>query len=60
MAEEAVRRPKLATPRQVMASLVPRRRDSWPEVEVTAEARASAFAEDRILMGKPQHMAPAG
>ena len=57
MAEEAVRRPKLATPRQVMASLVPRRRDRWPEVEVTAEARAAAFAEDRILMGKPQHMA---
>ena len=57
MAEEAVRRPKLVTPRQVMASLVPRSRDRWPRVEVTAEARAAAFGEDRILMGKPQHMA---
>ena len=57
MADEAVQRPKLASPEQVMAGIVPRRRDTWPQVEVSAAARAAAFAGDGLLMDKPQHMA---
>ena len=57
MAEEAVTRPKLETPEQVMASIVPARRDSRPQTALTVDARAAAFAADSVLIDKPQHMA---
>lgn len=57
MADEAVKRPKLESPEEIMASIVPRARETWPQTKVPADVRAAAFAEDELLMGKPQHMA---
>lgn len=57
LAEEAIGRPKLATSRQVMSSLIPKSRQSWPQTAVSAEMRMAALSDDVVLMDKPQPMA---
>ena len=57
MAEEAAARPKLESSGQVMASIIPPRRESWPKADVGKEDREAAFGSDAVLMDKPQHMA---
>jgi 2-oxoisovalerate dehydrogenase E1 component len=57
VAEEAIRRPKLTTSAQVMASLVPPRRTRPRDNGPSAEQRAALFASDAAQMDKPQHMA---
>ncbi|MAG33740.1 MAG: MFS transporter [Deltaproteobacteria bacterium] len=62
IAEEAVRRPKLETSAEVMASLLPPERDSRPSGRaglgaVSLPERDAAFSGDRAEMDKPQHMA---
>lgn len=55
-AEQAIARPKLKDAAEVMASIVPPRR----EVALPApspDARAALFADDAAQMDKPQHMA---
>ncbi|MFC0303738.1 MFS transporter [Sphingomonas sp. C8-2] len=56
-AEEAIRRPKLTTPAQVMASLLPPRRAVAVTNLPSPEQRAETFGGDAAQMDKPQHMA---
>src|SRR5687768_2864978 len=56
MAEEAIKRPKLTTSAEVMASIVPPRRDPIRANTPTPEQRDALFARDRNMMDKPQHM----
>jgi 2-oxoisovalerate dehydrogenase E1 component len=53
---EAVKRPRLKTAREVMASLVPPKRACKPTNGPTAEARATAFGSDMKQMSEPQIM----
>ena len=53
---EAVKRPRLKTAREVMASLVPPKRACKPTNGPTAEARAAAFGSDMKQMSEPQIM----
>ncbi|RRJ83932.1 dehydrogenase E1 component subunit alpha/beta [Aestuariirhabdus litorea] len=56
VAERAIRRPKLTTPEQVIASLAPER-PAQPPLPVLPEAQREAlFQRDRTLMAKPQPM----
>ena len=58
IAEEAITRPKLVTPAEVMASLVPPKRALAASNGPSAEARAEMIgAADLEAMQKPQHMA---
>jgi len=57
IAAEAIRRPKLTTSAQVMASIVPPKRPSATANTPTPEQRDALFARDRSMMDKPQHMA---
>jgi len=56
-AEEAIRRPKLTSSAQVMASLVPAPRPLTPANRPSPEQRAATFGGDAAQMDKPQHMA---
>ncbi|THD83505.1 MFS transporter [Aliigemmobacter aestuarii] len=56
VADQAVTRPRLKTAVDVMASLVPPRRDCRPTNGPTAEARAAAFGGDMKAMAEPQIM----
>jgi 2-oxoisovalerate dehydrogenase E1 component len=57
-AEEAIKRPRLQTAKQVMASLVPPKRSCGPKEDVSPEKRAETFgASDMRAMQTPQHMA---
>lgn len=56
VAEEAVKRPRLQTAEQVMASLVPPARDCKPTNGPSEEARAAAFGSDYKQLGNPQPM----
>jgi 2-oxoisovalerate dehydrogenase E1 component len=56
-AEEAIRRPKLTTSAQVMASLLPPRRAVAATNRPSPEQRAETFGGDAVQMDKPQHMA---
>jgi len=56
IAAEAVRRPRLASAAEVMASLIPPRRASAPSNGPSAEARARAFGADFPLLEAPQPM----
>ena len=55
--ELAIKRPKLETAEQVMASIVPPRREGAGRPLAPAQARAALFADDAAAMDKPQHMA---
>jgi 2-oxoisovalerate dehydrogenase E1 component len=54
LAEQAIKRPKLATASDVMASIVPPKRKAAPAAPVDREA---LFGSDWAQMAKPQHMA---
>ncbi|MXO58450.1 MFS transporter [Altererythrobacter salegens] len=53
---EAVTRPHLETADEVMASLIPPRRECRPSNGPDAETRAELFGSDMALMEKPQPM----
>ncbi|HLL31754.1 MAG TPA: thiamine pyrophosphate-dependent enzyme [Allosphingosinicella sp.] len=57
VAEQAIARPKLATSREVMASIVPPKRVPARANTPTREQREALFARDRNMIDKPQHMA---
>ena len=57
MAEEAIKRPKLTTSAEVMASIVPPKRGPVRTNTPTPVQRDELFARDRNLIDKPQHMA---
>ena len=54
VADEAVTRPRLQTATEVMASLIPPRRENRPTNGPTTEARAAAFGPDLKAMEEPQ------
>ena len=56
VAAEVVKRPRLKTAAEVMASLVPPRRACRPTNGPTPEARAAAFGADMKAMDEPQIM----
>jgi len=56
-AEEAIQRPKLTTPAQVMASILPPARTIAAANLPSPERRAATFGSDGAQMDKPQHMA---
>jgi 2-oxoisovalerate dehydrogenase E1 component len=57
-AEYAIKRPKLLTPSDVMASLVPTTSASLtPAMRPSPEVRSKVFGSDGRYMDKPQHMA---
>ncbi|NML92396.1 dehydrogenase E1 component subunit alpha/beta [Novosphingobium olei] len=55
--EQAIRRPKLKDAAEVMASIIPPRREGGDRPLASAEARAAIFADEASAMAKPQHMA---
>jgi 2-oxoisovalerate dehydrogenase E1 component len=57
IAEQAITRPKLTGSKEVMASIVPPKRDKVPANTPAPEQRDALFARDRNMMDKPQHMA---
>lgn len=56
IAQEAVTRPRLATAREVMASLIPPKRACRPTNGPTPEARAAVFGGDLRAIDEPQIM----
>jgi 2-oxoisovalerate dehydrogenase E1 component len=57
IAEQAIRRPKLTTSAEVMASIVPPKRTPALANTPTPEDRTALFARDAAMMEKPQNMA---
>lgn len=57
IAGEVDARPRLVTAPQVMASLVPPRRECAPAPAIPAQLRAATFGSDMAAMDKPQPMA---
>jgi 2-oxoisovalerate dehydrogenase E1 component len=57
IAEQAIARPKLTSSREVMASIVPPRREPARANAPSRGQRDSLFERDRGMMDKPQHMA---
>ncbi len=57
VAEQAIKRPKLSTGAQVMASIVPPKRELSVGNTPSPEARTALFARDANMIDKPQHMA---
>jgi 2-oxoisovalerate dehydrogenase E1 component len=57
IAERAIKRPKLTTPAQVMASIVPPKHVPPRSNAPSAEERTAMFARDAAMMEKPQNMA---
>jgi 2-oxoisovalerate dehydrogenase E1 component len=57
IAEQAIARPKLTTSQEVMASIVPPRREPARSNRPTPEQREALFERDRNMIDKPQHMA---
>ncbi|MBL9046157.1 MAG: MFS transporter [Tabrizicola sp.] len=56
VAGDAVKRPRLKTAKEVMASIIPPRRQNRPTNGPTPEARAQAFGGDLKAMDEPQIM----
>ncbi len=56
IAAEAITRPRLETAEQVMASIVPPKRECAPSNGPSPEDRAAAFGGDMKQMGQPQIM----
>jgi len=57
IAEEAIKRPKLASAADVMASVIPPRRIRPTVNGPSAESRRAAFAGEFAAVDKPQHLA---
>jgi len=57
VAEQAIKRPKLRSAQEVMASIVPPKLQVQPPPYPSAQARAKVFSEHEAQMEKPQHMA---
>jgi 2-oxoisovalerate dehydrogenase E1 component len=57
MAEKVITRPKLKTSADVMASLVPPKRNNAPTNGPSADQREATFDSDMRMMKQPQHMA---
>jgi 2-oxoisovalerate dehydrogenase E1 component len=57
VADEVIKLPRLETAPQVMASLIPPKRDCLPTNGPSTQARNAAFDSDINLMDKPQPMA---
>ncbi|NNF71971.1 MAG: MFS transporter [Rhodobacteraceae bacterium] len=57
LAEKAVKRPRLESAADVMASLIPPRRDCAPTNGPSESARAAVFGSDMRAMNDPQPMA---
>jgi 2-oxoisovalerate dehydrogenase E1 component len=57
VAEEAIKRPKITTAKQVMASLIPSKRAVARGNGPSVEARTEAFGTEMGAMDKPQHLA---
>ena len=57
VAEEAIKRPKLASPAAVMASLIPPRQDLPASNGPSCADRQAAFGGDLKALDAPQHMA---
>ena len=57
IAEQVITRPKLETPKQVMASLVPPHRNCRPKNGPSTEERTRAFGSDAKTLDSLQHMA---
>ncbi len=57
IAEQIIARPKLATPEEVMASLIPPARSCQPKNGPSQTDRARVFGSDLKTMDAPQHMA---
>ncbi|WP_166417491.1 thiamine pyrophosphate-dependent enzyme [Cochlodiniinecator piscidefendens] len=56
VADQAVTKPRLKTAGDVMASLIPPKRDCKPTNGPSDEARADVFGSDMRAMAEPQHM----
>jgi 2-oxoisovalerate dehydrogenase E1 component len=57
-ADQVVKLPRLQTAEQVMASIVPLKRDCHPVIKASVAQRREAFGTaDMRALGKPQHMA---
>ena len=56
MAEQVIKRPKLKTSTEVMASLVPPKRKNAKTNGPSAEARAACFGSETVMMEQPQPM----
>ncbi|MCL6416231.1 thiamine pyrophosphate-dependent enzyme [Aestuariirhabdus sp. Z084] len=54
--ERAIKRPKLTTPEQVIASLAPRRPSGPRAAGITDQRRSELFRRDATMMAKPQPM----
>ncbi|TMJ12555.1 MAG: MFS transporter [Alphaproteobacteria bacterium] len=57
LAEQAIKRPKLTASRDVMASIVPPKREAVRVNTPSPEQRDALFERDRNMIDKPQHMA---
>jgi len=57
VAEEAIKRPKLTSAKDVMASIVPPKREPVRANMPSPEQREAILARDKGMMEKPQHMA---
>ncbi|MFC6673274.1 dehydrogenase E1 component subunit alpha/beta [Marinobacterium aestuariivivens] len=57
VARQVVERPKLKSAVEVMASLIPPRRDAAPVQPLDDDARQTLFAREQVLMREPQPMA---
>ena len=57
IAEQAIKRPKLTTSAEVMASIIPPKRDLPIGNAPSPEDRSALFARDAGMIDKPQHMA---
>lgn len=57
IAEQAIKRPKLTTSAEVMASIIPPKRALAPGNTPSPEERNALFARDAGMIDKPQHMA---
>lgn len=56
VADQAITRPRLRTAAEVMASIIPPRRENRPTNGPTGDARAQAFGADMKAMDDPQPM----
>ncbi|MEH6577627.1 MAG: thiamine pyrophosphate-dependent enzyme [Amphritea sp.] len=57
VAEQVITRPKLKTAKQVIASLIPPKKQHPAFVPATPQARSEVFAREERFLSEPQHMA---
>lgn len=57
VAEQVITRPKLQTAKQVVASLIPPKKQQLAFAPVTQEVRSEVFAREQRFLSEPQHMA---